>query len=358
MAGTSGADYEVVAIPTLARWADAIATMRASEPLPARVVLVPGEAHAHALRVELAARHPRVLAGTRFLTAAAAARAVLEHAGIGYTLGEEKRRPLRIRKCLRTGISLTSYRAGELVTPGWEEAFASSIEQLESAALRPEDLERLCDPRANDLAAIWCAVDSDAGSSLTVPRILSKAAALLRDGVAAWPFDCATLATVSLGIDTAHARLLSTIPRLTFGVVPGRPARRRSVERIRALLGNEVAEQIARVETDAQEQTELAVLGEYLFEDPARIAAARRRRSCRHRRARVPDPPVSPVTRDPPGGGDAVLRPGRAARRRKRPRSRLAIVEMSKMDASHRLVRRPALVRSWPCSVGTPFRRR
>lgn len=38
--------------------------------------------------------------------------------------------------------------------------------------------------------------------------------------------------------------------------------------------------------------------------------------NCRHRSARVPDPPASPVTRDPPGGGGAVLRLGRAARRR------------------------------------------
>ena len=81
-----------------------------------------------------------------------------------------------------------------------------------------------------------------------------------------------------------------------------------------------------------------------------------RARRCRHRSARVPDPPASPVTRDPPGGSGTVLRLGRAASRRSRPRPpAMAAVEMLKCDASHHLVWRPALVRSW-CSVDTPFR--
>src|SRR5262245_52667611 len=51
----------VVSIPDVERWADAIFAMPASSPLPARVVLVPSEAHAHVLRTELAARAPRAL---------------------------------------------------------------------------------------------------------------------------------------------------------------------------------------------------------------------------------------------------------------------------------------------------------
>jgi hypothetical protein len=38
---------------------------------------------------------------------------------------------------------LASYRAEDLRTPGWDQAFASTIEQHESSALRPEDLEGL-----------------------------------------------------------------------------------------------------------------------------------------------------------------------------------------------------------------------
>ena len=79
----------VVSIRDLARWADAVIALDAPGPLPMRIVLVPSEDHAHALRVALVARAPRALVGTRFFTAAAAARAVLDHAGIAYRTGEE-----------------------------------------------------------------------------------------------------------------------------------------------------------------------------------------------------------------------------------------------------------------------------
>lgn len=277
----------VVSIPDVERWADAIAAMPAPSPLPARIVLVPSEAHAHALRSELATRAPRALAGTRFFTAAAAARAVLDAAGTAYSLGEEQRRPLRLRKLFRSQPSLTSYRVEDLGAPGWEEAFASTIEQLEAAAVSPEDLERLGEPRAIDLAAIWRAIDVDAGTSWTVSRIMAEALALLRAEPAAWPFDAHTLAPVPIGIDTIHARFVSAIPRLTLGIVPGRPAQPRAIDRLRALLGEQVASLIATVNAESAGETELGILGDLLFEAPARIAAPDRRRS------RGPDGSVS-----------------------------------------------------------------
>src|SRR3954469_1393527 len=82
----------IVSISSIARWADAVIALDARGPLPGRIVLVPSEAHAHALRVELVARGPHVLAGTQFFTAAAAARAVLDSAGVAYRIGEEVRR--------------------------------------------------------------------------------------------------------------------------------------------------------------------------------------------------------------------------------------------------------------------------
>ncbi len=65
----------VVSILDLASWADAVIALdaRGRCRLPTRFVLVPSEAHAHALRVELVARAPHALAGTRFLTVAAVA---------------------------------------------------------------------------------------------------------------------------------------------------------------------------------------------------------------------------------------------------------------------------------------------
>ena len=268
-----------VSINGITSWADQIAALDARVVLPTRLVLVPSEAHAHALRVELATRAAHVLVGTRFFTAAAAARAVLDAAGVAYTLGEEARRRLRARKVLRTELALACYRVEDLGTPGWEEAFASAIEQLESAALRPDDLERLGDERARDLAAIWRALDADAALSWTIPRAMTEAAALLEQHPESWPFDAPVLAAVSIGVDAAHAKLLRAIPRLTCGVVAGRPARRPALDRMRALLGAEAAQAVIDIDADGSRGDELGVLAEFLFAAPERLSEPTRRRS-------------------------------------------------------------------------------
>jgi ATP-dependent Lhr-like helicase len=268
-----------VAIAGLASWAEQVVALEARAVLPTRIVLVPSEAHAHALRAELAERAPPALAGTRFFTAAAAARAVLDAGGIAYTLREEARRSLRVRKVLLTRPSLASYRVDDLCTPGWESAFASTIEQLEAAALRPEDIAGVSDERMKDLATIWRMVDADAGSSWTASRALCEATALLGRQPTAWPFDAPVLAAVPLGIDTAHAKLLQTIPHVTAGVLVGRPARRHALARIHTLLGAEAAELIGRVPADRVRSDELGLLAEFLFEAPDRLASPLRRRS-------------------------------------------------------------------------------
>jgi Sulfotransferase family len=72
---------------------------------------------------------------------------------------------------------------------------------------------------------------------------------------------------------------------------------------------------------------------------------------CRHRRARVPDPPASPGSRDPPGGAQTVLRlDGAAAGTRVSSGSRCEPSEAER-DARSGRVR----LCSW--SVETPFRR-
>ena len=276
-----------ISISSIARWADAVIALDARGPLPTRVVLVPSEAHAHSLRVELVARGPQALAGTRFFTAAAAARAVLDSAGVAYRIGEEARRPLRLRKLFRTRPVLATYRGDDLRTKGWEAAFAATIEQLERAALRPDDLDQIGEPRASDLAAVWRAVDDDAGTSWSVPRLMVEAQGVLADDPSAWPFEGPVLAAVDAGIDAAHARLLHGIPRLTLGVIPGRPVRRQAVERMRSLLGDAAAELVAPAIEATPGGGELAVLAEHLFEPPERLALPERRRS------RGPDGSVS-----------------------------------------------------------------
>lgn len=81
---------QVLPVADLAEWVSAIMSLPAVGNLPARTVIVPSEPHAHALRRELVVRAPHVLAGTRFLTLVAVARAVLDAAGIGYRAEEEQ----------------------------------------------------------------------------------------------------------------------------------------------------------------------------------------------------------------------------------------------------------------------------
>jgi RecB family exonuclease len=298
---------KIVSIMGIAGWADAVIALDARGPLPTRIALVPSEAHAHALRVELVSRGPYALAGTRFLTAAGLARAVLDAAQVGYRLGEETRRPLRVRELLRAQPGLTTAWGDALGSAGWEVAFASTIEQLEAAALRPDDLERLDDQRATDLARIWRGVDAAAGASWTVPRLLTEAQRVLksdqrgepgagqgasergqrgfdRPGRGGGPFDGPVLAAVTAGIDAAHAQLLRVVPQLVLGVVASRPVRPRAVERMRQWFGDAAAEVASGVAGGASsacaaDAPELAVLAAQLFAAPELVAAPGRRRS-------------------------------------------------------------------------------
>lgn len=269
----------VIAIRDLHAWADAVAALPVEGRLPARTVLVSSEAQAHALRCELASRAPHALAGTRFLTAAAAARAVLDAHGVDYQVGEEQRRRLRLRAWFRTRPALAAYRSEDLRTAGWEEAFASTIEQLELASLRPGDLERVNTPRTADLVSIWRALDDDAGDSWSAPRLMKEAHDLLAASPAAWPFDGPVLAAVPFGVATVHAEFLRALPNLTVGVVAGRPARRRALDRMRALLGTSAAELLAAPMPPPERTDEIGLLVEHLLDEPTRLAVEGRRRS-------------------------------------------------------------------------------
>ena len=140
-----------------ADWASAIASLPSPGPLPTRTVLVSREPVAHVLRRELIrSGQGNALAGTRFLPLAAAAAEVLREAGTLFAAGEESLRPARILTLFR-GSSLTLAQFPlELLrsTPGWDDAFARTISDLEAAALRPADLEApgASDPRPSAFA--------------------------------------------------------------------------------------------------------------------------------------------------------------------------------------------------------------
>ncbi len=67
-------------------WAQALAALPAGGALPSRTALVPRERVAHSLRRELIRTgHAGALAGTRFISPAASAIAVLEAAGVPFS---------------------------------------------------------------------------------------------------------------------------------------------------------------------------------------------------------------------------------------------------------------------------------
>jgi hypothetical protein len=248
-------------------------------PWPERVVLVPDEPHAHALRVELVARAPSALIGTRCLTAAVAARWVLDAAGVAYRAGEEDRRRLRLRKLFRGTLALRAYRSEQLRARGWEEAFAESIAQLEGAGMRPEDIECIDEQRAADLAGIWRALDEDAAESWTLHRIVREAAVRLEIDAGAWPSDAPVLALLPPILDAVHARLIRAVPHVTIAAPPRRPLRARGVERVGALLGDAVANTCTAAAPLSPETNERSILATHLFASPAELAVPERTRS-------------------------------------------------------------------------------
>jgi RecB family exonuclease len=268
-------------------WAEAIAALPPGGPLPCRTVLVPRERVAHALRRELILiGHADVLAGTRFLTPVAAAAEVLQAASTRFTPGEEGLRVPRLLALFRDGLALGHFSLELLRSrPGWDEAFARTIGDLEAAGLRPEELEAIAaatDPapaRLRDVAALWRAIDASADASWTSARILAEAARALEANPGAWPFFGPTLATVTAHVTGAEARLVRAIPSATLAVLAGRPLRPGSLDRMRALFGDDATDRLEAAPARPPHTSERDLLAAYLFESPAVLADPSRPRS-------------------------------------------------------------------------------
>ncbi|MFQ5665432.1 MAG: PD-(D/E)XK nuclease family protein [Candidatus Binatia bacterium] len=263
-------------------WVDAIVALPAGGPLACRTVLVPRERVAHSLRRELLRMgRADVLAGTRFVPFLAAAVSVLQAAGMVFTSTERALRPKRLRVLLRRGIPL-HYFSDELLrsAPGWDQAFARTISDLESAGLRPQDLPLSPDdPRWHDVATIWRALDESAGASWTPGRTFVEAASCVEDTPQCWPFEGPVLAIVTGDSSAAKARFIRAIPELTLGVLVGRPLREHYVERLEKLFGQPAAA-AARVSSRPRRVgTERELLASFLFEPPEVLADPTRPRS-------------------------------------------------------------------------------
>jgi RecB family exonuclease len=265
-------------LQTPADWAEAIASLPAWGALPLRTVLVPSERHAHALRRGLVrAGRARVLGGTRFVGPATLAREVLEAAGRDVRPGEGALRPARLLALFAGALPLEHLDL-DLVrrTPGWAEAIASAIGDLESAGLAPDRVPATT-ARWRDLAVLWRRLDAAAGRSWTAARLYAGAAALLEAGHR--PDTGPVLAAVSGRETAAQARFLRALPDARIALLAVRPLRDRHLARVAALYGPEASVALATAPLPSAAATERDVLARHLFASPEILADPERPRS-------------------------------------------------------------------------------
>ncbi len=250
-------------------WAEAIAVLPAGGPLPCRTVLVPRERVAHALRRELIrAGHASVLAGTRFIPVPAAAAAVLQAADVEFTPGEEALRASRLLALFHEPLQLQHFSTRLLEEkPGWDEAFARTISDLEAAGLTPEVLEPAGDARLADVATIWRALNRLAGASWTTARIYREAGSILERQPTLWPFSGPALITATGHESAVEASFLRSVPGATLGLLAARPHRERHLERVEAVYGRAARTALLAAPPRAS-ATERDLLASYLFEPP------------------------------------------------------------------------------------------
>src|SRR5205809_6960598 len=119
-------------------WAQAVADLPTEGPLPRCTVLVPQEGVAHVLRRELIRTgHLDKLAGTRFLSPHVPASAVLRNIDVECESSEETLRTTRLSVLFRSDLPLGHFPINLLRSaPGWDDAFARTISDLEGAWLR------------------------------------------------------------------------------------------------------------------------------------------------------------------------------------------------------------------------------
>jgi RecB family exonuclease len=273
---------QVKVVWTSRDWVDAVAQLPVLDPLPCRTVLVRRERVAHALRCDLLRNGlGSVLAGTRFVPFGAAVTEVLHNTGARFQMGEEDLRAARLSVLFHSQLRLRHFSRDLLRTkPGWEEAFARTISDLESAGLCPDDLDVPGrSSRMRDVAAIWRAINDSAGRSWTLQYAYSQAAKALDDLPGIWPFQGSALAFAGGEITAAEAQFLRAVPRLVVAALAARPARERYLNRMEALFGTPVGDALRSTAAPKTGGTERDLMASYLFEPPGLLADPSRLRS-------------------------------------------------------------------------------
>ncbi len=261
-----------------ADWAEAVAALPAAGPLPIRTALVPSERHAHVLRRALVrSGRGAALAGTRLVGPLTLAREILDLEGRELRPGEEALRPARLLALFEEDLPLAHFPL-ELLrrTPGWPEAFAAAIGDLEGAGLRPDQLPA-GSPAWHDLALLWRRLDEAAGKSRTAARIYLEAAAALQAG--ARPDTGPVLAAVTGRETEAQAALVRALPGATVAILAAHPLRDRHLARLEALYGPAARQALEGAPPPAAAASERDLLVRFLFSTPEALGDPARPRS-------------------------------------------------------------------------------
>lgn len=265
-----------------AEWVEAIASAAADGVLPTRVVLAPSHEAGMAIRATLSrAPRPDLLAGLHIITPFVAALQTLAHAGIACVPGEDALRAARVAWVAERGVSLHSFDVALLQSGrGWEDAVATALADLDDANVTRQDMRATGDARLADLATLWDACESAAGTSWTRARVLREAATALASDPSAWPFSGPALVVAAGDESAAAAQFVRAIPHACLVAVPARPLHPRSLACWTALWGTEVTvavgESAARLATPLMPpRTERDRLVTWLFAPPAVVLGER-----------------------------------------------------------------------------------
>jgi hypothetical protein len=270
-------------------------------------ILLPSLHIAHQVRRRLCLDgQPGLLAGVTFLRAEDLAREILVHAGQLREGHLSDLRTVGLRALFATGgvrdLPLAYFNAGQLeASPGYAEAIAATIEELDGAGVTCADLEgaarewggatgdtdaQLAARRVHDVATLWQTVDASlrAGD----PNLRSAAELLCEagDALAREPRLAASVgkvfAVLSPQPKPTVLQFLSTLPDCCVALLTGRPVRRLGERFIDATASALGATRPALPGQPVTSRTELELAHSYLFAPPEVLSDESRPRSQGH----------------------------------------------------------------------------
>ena len=242
-------------------WADAVVELPVVELCPDRTVLVPNERVAHTLRRLLVQRGaPHALVGTRFVTLLQLAREIASDVDESAVPNHRELGPTLVRETFSEVRFARFHREDLLSLPGWDEAFARTLADVEAALLTPAELIADGDPQVADVGRVLEALQHKA-ELVTSSALLQRAAVLAgaRGGRGV------TLAVVTGFESPAEVMLLRALPDLRWALWGIRPTRADHLTRTAKLLGEDFESALRLARPSTKPATALRRLQAALF---------------------------------------------------------------------------------------------